>query len=180
METSNQLFDIFCHDKSHRRELEFKHQLHMSDIEFQSYEDQKGRRIGKCVGIVENLTPSDIKLQKMAGQSTSSIQQSQLQTKPFSDTESQESSTSLDTVLTTDEDDYYPAKKETKVAKTDIGEIQQNRMSFEHLSRACGRSNVSDRAGAAIATCVLKDYVIITDTETRHVIDRSKLRRERT
>ena len=83
-------------------------------------------------------------------------------------------------MLTTDEHDYYPAKKVTKVDKIGIGEIQQNRMSLEHLSRACDRFNVSDRAGAAIATGVLKDYAIITDTETRHVIDRSKLRRELT
>ena len=42
----------------------------MSDIGFQFYEDQKGRRIGKCVAIMEDLTPSDIKFQKLAGQST--------------------------------------------------------------------------------------------------------------
>jgi len=49
METSNKLFDIFCHDKNRRRELQLKHPLRMSDIEFQFYEDQKGRRRGKCV-----------------------------------------------------------------------------------------------------------------------------------
>jgi len=42
-------FDVFCHNKSHIRELELKHQLRMSDIDFQFYEDQKGMRIGKCV-----------------------------------------------------------------------------------------------------------------------------------
>jgi len=46
MERSNKLFDIFCLDK---RELELEHQLRMSDIDFQFYEDQKGRRIRKCV-----------------------------------------------------------------------------------------------------------------------------------
>jgi len=49
METSNKLFDIFCHDKNRWRKLELKHPLYMSDIEFQFYEDQKGRIIGKCV-----------------------------------------------------------------------------------------------------------------------------------
>jgi len=49
METSNKLFDIFCHNKNCRRELDLKHPLHMSDIEFQFYEDEKGRRIGQCV-----------------------------------------------------------------------------------------------------------------------------------
>jgi len=43
METSNKLYDIFCHDKNRRRELELKHPLCISDIEFQFYEDQKGR-----------------------------------------------------------------------------------------------------------------------------------------
>jgi len=49
METSNKLFDIFCHDKNRRTELELKHPPRMSDIELQFYEDQKGRRIRKCV-----------------------------------------------------------------------------------------------------------------------------------
>ena len=49
METRNKLFDIFCHDKSHRKELELKNPLCMSDIEYPFYDDQKGRKIGKCV-----------------------------------------------------------------------------------------------------------------------------------
>ena len=68
----------------------------------------------------------------------------------------------------------------TKLDKGDIGEFQQNRMSLEHLSCACDKFNVSDRAGAAIAAGVLKDYAIITGTDTRHVIDRSNLRRKQT
>ena len=40
-------------------------------------------------------------------------------------------------------------------------------------------SNISDRAGAALATSVLMDHGIIEPNDTKFVIDRSKLRRER-
>ena len=42
----------------------------------------------------------------------------------------------------------------------------------------CERFDVSDRAGAAIASAVLKDFGVIDDNNVAKVIDRSKLRRE--
>ena len=48
------------------------------------------------------------------------------------------------------------------------------------MSEICDRFNVSDRAGAAIATAALQDAGIITEDDTSLVIDRSKLRRQRT
>ena len=52
-------------------------------------------------------------------------------------------------------------------------------MSLENLARACDRYEVSDRAGAAIASAVLKDFGIIAENDMTFVVDRSKLRRER-
>ena len=43
----------------------------------------------------------------------------------------------------------------------------------------CERFDVSDRAGAAIASAVLKDFGVIDDGNLADAIDRSKLRRER-
>ena len=43
----------------------------------------------------------------------------------------------------------------------------------------CERFEVSDRAGAAFASAVLKDFGVIDDGNLADVIDRSKLRRER-
>ena len=44
---------------------------------------------------------------------------------------------------------------------------------------ACDRYQVPDRVPAAIASAVLKDYDIITDSDSSQVIDGSKVRRER-
>ena len=47
------------------------------------------------------------------------------------------------------------------------------------LALTCDRTGVSDRAGASIASAILKDVGIITEENTTEVIDRSKIRRER-
>ena len=52
-------------------------------------------------------------------------------------------------------------------------------MSLENLVRACDRYEVSDRAGAAIVSAVLKDFGIIAENDMTFVVDKSKLRRER-
>lgn len=44
---------------------------------------------------------------------------------------------------------------------------------------ACDRTGISDRAGAIIATAVLEDLGIVTETNPSNVIDRHKIRRER-
>ena len=43
----------------------------------------------------------------------------------------------------------------------------------------CERYEVSDRAGAAIASATLKTFGIVTEENKRYVVDRSKLQRER-
>ena len=43
----------------------------------------------------------------------------------------------------------------------------------------CERYEVSDRAGAAIASPTLKAFGIVTEENKRYVVDRSMLRRER-
>ena len=55
----------------------------------------------------------------------------------------------------------------------------QNREQYFYLAQCCDRYNISDRAGAAFATSVLIDHGIIEPNDTKFVIDRSKLRRER-
>jgi hypothetical protein len=47
------------------------------------------------------------------------------------------------------------------------------------LAKMCDRFRVSDRAGAALATAVLEDFGVVSQTELTYVIDRYKLRRER-
>lgn len=57
---------------------------------------------------------------------------------------------------------------------------KKNRLNLPSLALACDRTGVSDRAAAIIASSVLKDVGIITSKDPSAVIDRSKLRRERT
>ncbi|CAG9792722.1 unnamed protein product [Diatraea saccharalis] len=57
---------------------------------------------------------------------------------------------------------------------------KKKRFSLPSLALACDRTGVSDRAAAIIASSVLKDVGIVSSNDASGVIDRSKLRRERT
>ena len=58
--------------------------------------------------------------------------------------------------------------------------LQQNRATLKELAMACERYEVSERAGAFIASATLKAFGIVIKEDKRHVVDRiSKLRRER-
>ena len=57
----DKLFDVFCNDSEQRRRLEKDHKLRMTDKDFVFYEDQKSRRIGKCLDVAFPLTSSDQK-----------------------------------------------------------------------------------------------------------------------
>ena len=47
------------------------------------------------------------------------------------------------------------------------------------LAQACDRHGVSDRAAAAIASAVLQDFCVISDTNLSNVVDQNKIRPER-
>ena len=81
--------------------------------------------------------------------------------------ESQESSGSCSDV------DFEPS------AKLCMFEHGQNRQSYYELARCCDRYNISDRAGAALATSVLIDHGLVSERDQTLAVDRSKLRRER-
>jgi len=56
---------------------------------------------------------------------------------------------------------------------------KQMRRKLPKLAKLCDRFRVSDRAGASIATAVLEDFGVVSQTESADVIDRYKLRCER-
>ena len=56
--------------------------------------------------------------------------------------------------------------------------LQQIRVMLKELTMVCERYEVSDRAGAAIASATLKAFGIVTEEDKRYVVDRSKLPRE--
>lgn len=55
----------------------------------------------------------------------------------------------------------------------------QMRLTLQSTSLNCDRYGVSDRAAAAIASSVLEDIGVISETDTSLVIDRHKIRREK-
>jgi len=61
----------------------------------------------------------------------------------------------------------------------EIEPSNQNRLKWTNLAKVCERYNLSDRAGAAVATCDLQNIGMIDKENFSVVIDRSKLRRER-
>ena len=53
------------------------------------------------------------------------------------------------------------------------------RVKLSSVASACDRHGLSDRAAASIASAVLQDVGIIHDGDVSQVVDRSKIRRER-
>ena len=56
---------------------------------------------------------------------------------------------------------------------------KQNRMDLENLARSYDRFNISNRAGAAIASAALKDAGIITDDYCTYAIDKNNRKQQR-
>ena len=74
----------------------------------------------------------------------------------------------------------YPSSDSESSCSFDSVNRQQNRTLYKNLAMACDRFSVSNRAAAAIASATLKDHGHITNEDNSLIIDRSKLRRERT
>lgn len=55
----------------------------------------------------------------------------------------------------------------------------QMRKCIPTIALECDRTSVSDRAAARIASAVLKDFGVVSESEKSNVIDRSKIRRAR-
>ena len=166
----DKLFDVFCNDNEQRRRLEKDHKLRMTD------EDQKSRRIGKCLDVALPLTSSD---QKFIRRSESHVNapSSQCQneiitlstTHYVSESESL-ASTSTDTSQSSAVSQFLAEMQNPSI---------QNRKKWPNLARICECYQLSDRAAAAVANSVLVDVGLVTEDDKIRIIDRSKLRRER-
>lgn len=55
----------------------------------------------------------------------------------------------------------------------------QMRIKLKNTALTCDRFGISDRAAAAVASSVLKDVGIVTNDDHSHVVDKSKIRREK-
>lgn len=166
----DQLFDIFCDQTTQRRKLEKQHLLQMTSEDFNFYEDQKGPRNLKCTNELVPLTNKDIKFKTRYSKRAGSSQ---------AGTSSQKDSPKY---ITSEEDhDNFDEEffDSDFVCPCPLVEHNQNRKNWPNLVSMCERFRTSDREGAAIANAVMYDIGYISESNTKFVIDRSKLRRER-
>ena len=172
------LFDVFC-NKKQLRKLEELHKLRMNETDFGFYGDQKGPRKEICLNVVKNLEQSDLNLIQKTSQkrSTNMASTSSVNDNMLLSSESENSETDNDNkaseLSSTSTSDYETPSSSNRIT------AQQNRVCLKELAIVCERYEVSDRAGAAIASATLKAFKIVTEEDRRYVVDRSKLRRER-
>ena len=167
------LFDIFCNDPKQRRKLEEINKLRMNEDNFAFYEDQIGPRKRNCLDAVEPIDQSDINFfQKMP------------QKQSNSNNTVSTSSSNIDIVIGFESDTSTSGNPEISVSfdsalpYSSKSILQQNQVTLKELAMACERYEVSDRAGATIASATLKAFGIVAEEDKRYVVDKSKLRRE--
>ena len=85
----------------------------------------------------------------------------------------------IDIVDTQSDEDNDDSDVEYVVPETPQSSSKQMRVNLPSLALACDRHGVSDRAAAGIASAVLQDVGIIHQDDATKVIDRNKVRRER-
>jgi len=163
------LFDIFCENPTQRRHLEVEYKLRMTDNDYSFYEDQKGPRAAKCTKVITPLDESDYLFARRHDNPTATQHQSQTDVSPLSSS-----------VLESENESNRSESGSSAFGfEQPCSSNKQNRISYPNLARICDRYQVSDRAGAAIATSVLKDHGIVSSKDSTFVVDKNKLRRER-
>ena len=174
-----ELFDVFCNDKKQLQKLEELHKLRMNETDFGFYRYQKGPRKVKCLDVVENLEQSDLNFIEKISQkhstnmvSTSSVNDNMLLSSECENSETNNDNKASELSSTSTSDYETPSSSNTITA-------QQNHVCLKELAMVCERYEVSDRAGAAIASATLKAFKIVTEEDKKYVVDRSKLRRDK-
>ena len=142
----------------------------MAEADYQYYEDQRTTRNGFCTLDPVPSTSTDIRfqfriIQVKKAKSNYETEKYAPGTKRSYEALQNDSSTT-DSGEATDNEEFIP----------ESNFIPQNRMRLPTLAMACERFQVSDRAGAAIASAVLVNYGVITADQRENVIDKNKLR----
>lgn len=139
-------------------------------------QDQRGPRRMVIGGIDEKET-SRLKKRLARKESQSNCKEKKVVAKP-------DVIAAAETIDSTTEDeksdeDYMPRAKRHCKSSTDTSETNQMTVRLPSLAKACDRTGVSDRSAAIIATSVLQDLGVVSPKDTSKIIDRSKIRRER-
>ena len=147
----------------------------MTDAVYQFYQDQSATRAGRCLGFEERLTESDLSYKRRIHNHNDAekkekrrkmevhVSNSFVEAEGAIEMEAEEC----------EQGKQYDADLRVSVVR------KQNRMDLENLARSSARFNISNRAGAAIASAVLKYAGIITDDGYTYAIDKNKLKRQR-
>ena len=175
LEDVEKLFDVYCSDEQQRRQMEMRHCLRMATEDYAFYEDQKTERKCRCLDDVVPMTQSELRFSRDAQQLMSSAYASASSEEPFSlIPDSNSESSILESSQLSEDSSFAPPQDSHRNQLT-----LQNRQRWTNLARMCERYQLSDRAGAAIATSTLQDMGMITENDKLLIIDPSKLRRER-
>ena len=142
----------------------------MNEDDFAFYEDQIGPRIRKCLDVAEPIDQSDINFLKKMCQKQSNSNNSVLT-----------SSANIDFVIgfesdtSTSENSEISVSFDSALPCSSKSILQQKQVTLKEIALVCERYEVSDRAGAAIASATLKAVGIVAEEDKRYVEDRSKL-----
>ena len=137
----------------------------MSSDDYAFLEDQKGECKAKCLGEVLPLSSADERFRR--------------QSKIVQDDDTNTTAEQVGFHSTDAESVESVSSGHHSTFIEDAQSANQNRVKWTNLARACERYNLSNHAGAAVATCALQDIGMIDQENNTFVIDRSKLRRER-
>ena len=151
LQDMDQFFNVYCVDEQQKRQMEIRHCMRMAREDFTFYEDQRTEHKRMCVDEVVPLTQSDLRFRHDARQPSipmsmyASASPSLEQCSAFASDSNNDTDGSASQLSETSEESIFtPQDSHPSHA--------QNRQRWTNLARMCERYQLSDRAGAAIAT----------------------------
>jgi hypothetical protein len=143
----------------------------------QFLQDQRGPRKMIIGGIDKEETS---KLKRKAERQQANLKRMKKQKTDQSQSKADSSEDDTDSSDSSTVDEYIPesVKRQKTKPKSDR-HCQKMTISLPSLAKACDRTGVSDRSAAVLATSVLHDLGLVSPIDRSKVIDRSKIRRER-
>lgn len=135
----------------------------MAPVDYAFYEDQKPECKGKCYAEVLPLSSSDERFRRRS------------RSNEHGDVSKAAASTSIEHFSCSSSDSESIQSQSSSSVVEESQPSNQNRVEWTNFSRVCERYNLSDRAGDAVATCVLQDLGIVNEKDKSFSVDRSKL-----
>uniref|UniRef100_UPI00358EBD2F uncharacterized protein n=1 Tax=Myxine glutinosa TaxID=7769 RepID=UPI00358EBD2F len=178
LDKSNNLFDLSkckCSDMVSNCNCLKEHKVPQKEREF--LQDQRGPRNMVLGGIDQEETS---RLKRKAEREETNLKRMKTH---YEDAKSQIASTydesEEDYVDSATDDEYISESVNLQSTPKPVRQQQQMTISLPSLAKACDRTGVSDRSAAILASSVLHDLGVVSPKHRSKIIDRSKIRRER-